>query len=78
MADSVTPSGTSSYLDDCSVTIEQRFQHESLEEIRLQDYKAGRYGNTFSTYAAADMSWVNDNIIYPLPQPRFKPNMTAA
>jgi hypothetical protein len=56
MADSVTPSGTSIYLDDCSVTIEQRFQHEYLEEIRLQDYKAGRYGNTFSTYAAADMS----------------------
>jgi hypothetical protein len=64
----------------CSITSHPKHQHQSVEEIRVQDYKAGRYGRKFSTYAVANLSpvFTSINIFHPRPQSRLEPNGIAA
>jgi hypothetical protein len=54
----------------CSIASHPRHRHQSVEEIRVQDYKDGRYGRKFFTYAVANLSPVHTsiNIFHPLPQ----------
>lgn len=60
----------------CSITFDAEFQHQSFEEIRLQDYTAGRYGRKFSSYAVANLSSVNVADTQHLLQVRSDPGET--
>lgn len=59
-----------------SITFDVKHQHQSFEEIRLQDYNAGRYGRKFSSYATANLSSVNVGGTQPLPSLRSRPHTT--
>jgi hypothetical protein len=61
-----------------TVAIDERYRHQSLEEIRLEDYKAADYGREFFSYAVADLSSANASVTHPLPQTRLKTNKTVA
>jgi hypothetical protein len=60
------------------VAIDEKYRHLSLEELRLRDYEAGRYGRKFSTYAVANLSTIHVKPTQSLQQSRFEPDTAAA